>query len=307
LSESLFTAPHFYITMSIDMDAAVAARAKINEVAPVKISFNDMVVKATALSLKQHPKINSSWLGDSIRTNHHVNIGIAVAVDEGLLVPVLRFADGLSLSQISGNVKEFAKKAKDKNSQDIEANALKAGLLKENGGYYKIVGGPPQIKNFAKMSMPSITIGTVNSAVLTAGAQSMNDSKDATIHMLRSQKNAGSPTEAPSDEQDRGLPMRMMPFDISIDTLGCPFLAHTQQFFVDFGTNTSIDNIYAVCGVEHKLEPGSFTTSTKLIPVADAYGGYESLISTLDKAFSATNSKSNTDQAGKTEKKASGK
>jgi len=81
LSESLFTAPHFYITMSIDMDAAVAARAKINEVAPVKISFNDMVVKATALSLKQHPKINSSWLGDSIRTNHHINIGIAVAVD----------------------------------------------------------------------------------------------------------------------------------------------------------------------------------------------------------------------------------
>jgi len=88
LSESLFTAPHFYITMSIDMDAAVAARAKINEVAPVKISFNDMVVKATALSLKQHPKINSSWLGDTIRTNHHVNIGIAVPVDEGLLVPV---------------------------------------------------------------------------------------------------------------------------------------------------------------------------------------------------------------------------
>ena len=117
LSESLFTAPHFYITMSIDMDAAVAARAKINEVAPVKISFNDMVVKATALSLKQHPKINSSWLGDSIRTNHHVNIGIAVAVDEGLLVPVVRFADTKTLSEIGVTVKGFAQKAKDKKLQ----------------------------------------------------------------------------------------------------------------------------------------------------------------------------------------------
>ena len=117
LSESLFTAPHFYITMSIDMDAAVAARAKINAVAPVKISFNDMVVKATALSLKQHPKINSSRLGDSIRTNHHVNIGIAVAVDEGLLVPVVRFADTKTLSEIGVAVKGFAQKAKDKKLQ----------------------------------------------------------------------------------------------------------------------------------------------------------------------------------------------
>lgn len=120
LSESLFTAPHFYITMTIDMDAAVAARAKINEVAPVKISFNDMVVKATALSLKQHPKINSSWLGDTIRTNHHVNIGIAVAVDEGLLVPVVRFADTKSLSEIGVTVKSFAQKAKDKKLQPAD-------------------------------------------------------------------------------------------------------------------------------------------------------------------------------------------
>jgi len=120
LSESLFTAPHFYITMTIDMDAAVAARAKINEVAPVKISFNDMVVKATALSLKQHPKINSSWLGDSIRTNHHVNIGIAVAVDEGLLVPVVRFADTKSLGEIGVAVKGFAQKAKDKKLQPAD-------------------------------------------------------------------------------------------------------------------------------------------------------------------------------------------
>ena len=120
LSESLFTAPHFYLTMKINMDAAIKARTLLNENATTKISFNDMIVKATALSLKQHPKVNSSWMGDFIRENHHVNIGIAVAVDEGLLVPVLRFADGLSLSQISGTVKEFAKKAKDKKLQPAD-------------------------------------------------------------------------------------------------------------------------------------------------------------------------------------------
>ena len=117
LSESLFTAPHFYLTMSIDMDAAVTARAKINEVAPVKISFNDMVLKATALALKQHPKVNSSWLGDKIRYNHHIHIGVAVAVEDGLLVPVVRFADGKSLSQINAEVKTFAQRAKDKKLQ----------------------------------------------------------------------------------------------------------------------------------------------------------------------------------------------
>jgi len=120
LSESLFTAPHFYLTMKINMDATIAARTVVNETAPVKISFNDFIVKAVALSLKQHPKVNSSWLGDVIRENHHVNIGIAVAVDEGLLVPVLRYADGLSLDDISVSVKEFAKKAKDKKLQPAD-------------------------------------------------------------------------------------------------------------------------------------------------------------------------------------------
>jgi pyruvate dehydrogenase E2 component (dihydrolipoamide acetyltransferase) len=117
LSESLFTAPHFYLTMSIDMDAA---RTKINEVASSKISFNDMVLKATALALKQHPKVNSSWLGDKIRYNHHINIGVAVAVEDGLLVPVVRFADGKSLSQINAEVKEYAQKAKDKKLQPAD-------------------------------------------------------------------------------------------------------------------------------------------------------------------------------------------
>ena len=93
LAESKFTAPHFYLTMSIDMDKAVESRAKLNEVASVKISFNDIVLKAVAVALKQHPNVNSSWLGDKIRINHHVNIGVAVAVEDGLLVPVVRFAD----------------------------------------------------------------------------------------------------------------------------------------------------------------------------------------------------------------------
>jgi pyruvate dehydrogenase E2 component (dihydrolipoamide acetyltransferase) len=117
LAESKFTAPHFYLTMSIDMDAAVAARGRINEVSPVKISFNDIVLKAVAVALKQHPKVNSSWLGDKIRINHHVNIGVAVAVEEGLLVPVVRFADSKPLSQIAAEVKDFAQKAKDKKLQ----------------------------------------------------------------------------------------------------------------------------------------------------------------------------------------------
>jgi len=120
LSESLFTAPHFYVTMSIDMDSAMAARVKMNEYAPVKISFNDLVVKACAVALKSHPAINSAFMGDKIRTNEHVHIGVAVAVDEGLLVPVIKFADGKSLSHISLEVKDFAGKAKAKKLQPSE-------------------------------------------------------------------------------------------------------------------------------------------------------------------------------------------
>jgi len=117
LSESLFTAPHFYVTMTIDMDAAITARTRINELSKVKISFNDIVLKAVAVALTQHPKINSSWLGDKIRVNHNVNIGVAVAVEEGLLVPVVRNADTKPLSQISKEVKDYAQKAKDKKLQ----------------------------------------------------------------------------------------------------------------------------------------------------------------------------------------------
>jgi pyruvate dehydrogenase E2 component (dihydrolipoamide acetyltransferase) len=126
LAESKFSAPHFYVTMNINMDQAVASRAKMNEVSPAKISFNDMVLKACALALKKHPKVNSSWLGDKIRINHHVNIGVAVAVEEGLLVPVVRFADTKSLSQIAAEVKVAAQKAKDKKLQpsDWEGNTF---------------------------------------------------------------------------------------------------------------------------------------------------------------------------------------
>lgn len=117
LSESLFTAPHFYLTISVDMDNAIEARGQINTVAPVKVSFNDIVIKAVAVALKQHPAVNSSWQGDTIRFNEHVNVGVAMAVEDGLLVPVVRFADGKSLSHISAEVKEYGQKAKAKKLQ----------------------------------------------------------------------------------------------------------------------------------------------------------------------------------------------
>jgi pyruvate dehydrogenase E2 component (dihydrolipoamide acetyltransferase) len=120
LSEAKFSAPEFYLTITVDMDQAVSSRTRINENAPVKISFNDFVLKATALALKKHPAVNSSWMGDKIRVNHHVNIGVAVAVEDGLLVPVVRFADTKSLSQISQEVKEFAARAKNKKLQPAD-------------------------------------------------------------------------------------------------------------------------------------------------------------------------------------------
>lgn len=120
LADSKFTAPHFYVTMEINMDRAIEARKSINEISPVKISFNDIVIKACAAALRQHPSINSSWLGDKIRTNKHIHIGVAVAVDEGLLVPVIRFADNKPLSHIAVEVKELAGKAKSKKLQPSE-------------------------------------------------------------------------------------------------------------------------------------------------------------------------------------------
>jgi len=126
LAESKYSAPHFYLTMEINMDKAIEARKSMNEFGAVKISFNDLVIKASAAALRQNPKVNSSWLGDKIRYNDHIHIGMAVAVEEGLLVPVIRFADQLSLSQISNQAKSLGQKAKNKELQpkDWEGNTF---------------------------------------------------------------------------------------------------------------------------------------------------------------------------------------
>jgi pyruvate dehydrogenase E2 component (dihydrolipoamide acetyltransferase) len=120
LGESMFTAPHFYLTMKICMDNAIQARAQMNEVSPSKISFQDMLIKACALALRKHPDVNSSWMGDFIRTYDHVHIGSAIALPEGLIVPVLRFADQKSLSQISAESKELYDKARNKKIQPAD-------------------------------------------------------------------------------------------------------------------------------------------------------------------------------------------
>lgn len=120
LSDSMYSAPHFYLTMEINMDKAIEARKSMNEISPVKISFNDMVIKAAAAALRQHPDVNVSWLGDKMRKNHHIHIGVAVAVKDGLLVPVIRFADNKSLSHIGTEVKDLAQRAHDKKLQPAD-------------------------------------------------------------------------------------------------------------------------------------------------------------------------------------------
>jgi pyruvate dehydrogenase E2 component (dihydrolipoamide acetyltransferase) len=126
LSESKSSSPHYYLTMEIDMDDAVRARESINSVMGVKVSFNDLIIKAVATALRQHPKVNASWHGDFIRMNNHIHIGVAVAVEEGLLVPVVRFADSKTLTQINAEVKEYSQRAKEKKlqPQDWEGNTF---------------------------------------------------------------------------------------------------------------------------------------------------------------------------------------
>lgn len=120
LAESKFSAPHFYLRMTITMDNAMEARKAINLVSSEKVSFNDLVIKACAMALRKHPAVNSSWMGDFIRQNHHIHIGTAVAVDEGLIVPVVRFADQKSLSQISAEAGSLIDKARTKKIQPNE-------------------------------------------------------------------------------------------------------------------------------------------------------------------------------------------
>ena len=155
LGESLFTAPHFYLTIEVAMDDAMKSRATINTIPDTKVSFNDMVIKACAMALKKHPKVNSQWSDEAITINHHVNIGVAVAVEDGLVVPVLKFTDQMSLSQIGGAVKELAVKAKSKKLQPTEMD-----------------GSTFTVSNLGMFGITEFTsiINQPNSAILSVGA-----------------------------------------------------------------------------------------------------------------------------------------
>ncbi len=155
LSESIFTAPHFYLTIEVMMDEAMKSRAVINTIPDTKVSFNDMVIKACAMALKKHPKVNSQWKEEATIINHHVNIGVAVAVEDGLVVPVLRFTDQMSLTQIGGNVKDLAGRAKSKKLQPNEMEG--STFTVSNLGMFGIV------------EFTSI-INQPNSAILSVGA-----------------------------------------------------------------------------------------------------------------------------------------
>jgi pyruvate dehydrogenase E2 component (dihydrolipoamide acetyltransferase) len=155
LGESKFTAPHYYLTIELDMDHAIAARNAINADPEVKISFNDMIVKACAMALRKHPQVNSQWTGDAIRIAKHIHIGVAVAVDDGLLVPVLKFTDQMTFSQIGANVKDLAVKARTKKitPQEMEGSTFTVSNLGMFG-----------IKEFTSI------INAPNSAILSVGA-----------------------------------------------------------------------------------------------------------------------------------------
>jgi len=155
LSESIFTAPHFYLTIEVNMDEAMKSRATINTIPNTKVSFNDMVIKACAMGLKKHLKVNSQWAEDAITINHHINIGVAVAVEDGLVVPVLKFADQMSLSQIGGSVKDLAGRAKIKKLQPAEME-----------------GSTFTVSNLGMFGITEFTsiINQPNSAILSVGA-----------------------------------------------------------------------------------------------------------------------------------------
>ncbi|WP_461532208.1 pyruvate dehydrogenase complex dihydrolipoamide acetyltransferase [Sinomicrobium sp.] len=155
LAESKFTAPHYYLTIEVDMDNAIASRGQINALPDTKVSFNDMVVKACAMALKKHPQVNTSWKGDVTVYNHHVHVGVAVAVEDGLVVPVLRFTDQMSLSQIGAQVKELAGKARNKKltPQEMEGSTFTVSNLGMFG-----------IQEFTSI------INQPNSAILSVGA-----------------------------------------------------------------------------------------------------------------------------------------
>ena len=161
LAESMYTAPHFYLTIEVNMDNAKLAREQMNAISPVKISFNDIVIKACAAALKKHPYVNASWLGDKIRINHHVNIGMAVAVPDGLVVPVIRSADILSLSQIAMSSKTFAEKAKNKQilPDDMKGNTFSISNLGMMGiEEFTAIINPPDACIMAVGAMKEVVI-----------------------------------------------------------------------------------------------------------------------------------------------------
>ena len=167
LGESKFSAPHFYLTLEINMDKASVAREQMNTISDVKISMNDLVIKAVAAALRKNPNINSSWLGTKIRYNHHIHIGVAMAVEDGLLVPVVRFADNKSLSQISSEVKEYGKKAKEKKlqSQDWSGNTFTISNLGMFGiDEFTAIINPPDACILAVGTVKD-TVGVVNGEI----------------------------------------------------------------------------------------------------------------------------------------------
>lgn len=180
LAESMYTAPHFYLTIEVNMDAAKAAREQMNAISPVKISFNDIVIKACALALKKNPYVNSSWLGDKIRINHHVNIGMAVAVTDGLVVPVIRSADMLTLSQIAASSKSFAEKAKNKQilPDDMKGNTFSISNLGMMGiEEFTAIINPPDACILAVGAMKDI-VGVKNGAFYATSVMKLTLSCD---------------------------------------------------------------------------------------------------------------------------------
>lgn len=167
LGESKFSAPHFYLTLEINMDKASVAREQMNTISDVKISMNDLVIKAAAAALRKNPNINSSWLGTKIRYNHHIHIGVAMAVEDGLLVPVVRFADNKTLSQISSEVKEYGKKAKEKKlqPQDWSGNTFTISNLGMFGiDEFTAIINPPDACILAVGTVKD-TVGVVNGEI----------------------------------------------------------------------------------------------------------------------------------------------
>ena len=155
LGESKFTAPHYYLTIEVDMDHAKASRAQINNLPDTKVSFNDMVIKACAMALKKHPQVNTSWNGDTTIYKQHIHMGVAVAVDEGLVVPVIKFADQLSLTQIGAVVKDMAGRARSKKIKPDEME-----------------GSTFTVSNLGMFGIQEFTsiINQPNSAILSVGA-----------------------------------------------------------------------------------------------------------------------------------------